>query len=307
MLFDQKSLNQLKPQITLLLNRINRLAPETKNPLVQKLKRYSEKIGRLRAEEYSDLMQTLEAASCLLKNLELGENTVHYIQKILQMQATNNPYDPEKQLLLEQKRSKLNERDLTKIFATLHAKRKKFESPQDLFEQEAYRKGTGYNISMWYRDAHHPSNTEKLANCTEQTNAAFVYLYLMVMDEIRENKPAPFKRIERVDVENRLGGHSYLLLDKSKVKQFASLPQPLADIPCEDYLSATDEFGDVCVVIDPWNKNHPFFPASDMADKMPKCGLSGTVNFEFALDFSSGCPPKDELESEEPVFYTARL
>ncbi|KTC68232.1 hypothetical protein Lbir_2834 [Legionella birminghamensis] len=41
------------------------------------------------------------------------------------------------------------------------------------------------------------------------------------------------------------------------------------------------------VVIDPWNKQRPYYLAVDMERYMPDCGRTGIVNIEFGLKFTA--------------------
>lgn len=283
----------ISQQIDELLKKLQLLAPDTQNPLLAKLQDY-QMGGVLEIHnEHPELEETMVLALRLIKNLELAQLTVEHCASTLGIQATNAPYSPKKNDRLEAKRAKVNETDLLELFDTLRTRRSRFESPQN-YEQNAYRKGTGTNMAMWYRDIHQRTNKEKLGNCTEQVNVGFVYLYIHVQNELRENHPCPLRSIERVDVDNLIGGHSYLLLDRDKdpLSTFES------HLPCKLSLNASESFGLCCVVIDPWNKEYPFYPIADIRSKMPKCGLKGLVNFEFGLNFAQ----TSELDNLRPGF-----
>lgn len=272
-------LNPVSEKIQYILTQINELAPDTQNVLMKQLQYFQIKLHHepLNPEETIILDGTFNEAKQLIKHLELARVAAQHATD--RLTATNDVGSPGDGYSLEKTRKKLNETDLLQTFNTLKKRRDELSTE---FEQTTYRKGTGMNIAAWYRHATDIKNWRKvLGNCTEHINVSFVYLYTLVREAASEHNPSPIDCVYRIDVDNDIGGHSYLLLGGVAPSTIHVNKLYRAD----NFLDTARNFGNACVVVDPWNKRHPFYPASDIPEKMPNCGLIGTVNIEFGLVF----------------------
>lgn len=242
----------------------------------------------------------LDTSARLISNLEYAKKASDYTASLLNP-SNLPPLSQAKTSELERVRAKLNDTELKAQFSRFQDRRQELsEQANDpsiaFFDQSTYRKGVGSNIRRW---AHYAMDTrqeaEKLGNCTEQVNLAFSYLYTTVYENIIAKKTAPIDSIERIDIENRVGGHCYLLIDRHK----SDAIKPNSSYNAHDFLHLSD-FGDTCVVVDPWNRENPFYPASDIKEGMPPCGAFGKANIEFGLDFSEQKAPDVQPQAETP-------
>ncbi|WP_133128806.1 hypothetical protein [Legionella nagasakiensis] len=282
--------NSSAEKIQSILSQIKKIVPDTRSILVKQLQSFQTRLnmGELSRKERDDLEETCLAAERLIQNLHLAKTAAKYSAN--RLITTNRPDASGDDVQLKKIRKQLNETELLQIFNTLKNRRNEL-GRQTLsfaeFEQTAYRKGTGTNIAMWYRYATDRKN-KKPGNCTEHSNLAFVYIYTIVREEISEHHSSPIDCIYRIDVDNDMGGHSYLLIDGIQSSKFNSQKQYSA----KQFLCETKNFNNTCVVVDPWNKEHPYYPISDILDNMPRCGLTGQLNIEFGLDFSEREEPR---------------
>ncbi len=272
------------------IEKINFFLKNTENNSVEKLKFYLNKLVNHEVNLELDaraLEKILRLTDCLILNLEYAKQAVNFTTS--KLIATNiPPFHQDKIEELEQIRIGINQIEITKQFTSFKERREKLvehpgvDSSVRFFEQSTYRKGTGSNIRQW---SHYAMNTcsslKKLGNCSEQSSLSFGYLYTIAYEHFIDYKYTPFNSIERIDVVNKLGGHSYLLIDRNK--SVAIQPNTPQDV--ETFYKTV--LGETCVVVDPWNIEYPFYPASDINKKMPKSGMHGQLVIEFGLDFSN--------------------
>lgn len=259
----------------------------------------------------------LPSTGCILDKVEyflgllgLAKETCDFVA--FRLIPTNRPISLTRTRRLEQTRAQINVTELLNLFGVLKKQRETVANNTGyddikLFSQAAYRKGTGMNIRAWAQYMLKVDGKPKYGNCTEHANAGFAYLYSRFREVFCENSDKVsnketvklFEKIERVDVSNQVGGHSFLLLNRKNPPGSEALvamihsASDLQTLPSmSEFLDLSKEFGNDCIVIDPWNKDNPFYPASDLKTKLPKCAREGRVNIEFALDFSQQLPPR---------------
>lgn len=276
----------------LILAQIDKIAPDTQNSLVKQLRSFQNQLSdnTFQSGDTSLFNNCLTATQQLVTNLLLAQDAALFAMK--RMKATNSPYSAMDNFQLEITRKKINETDVLKTFSFFKDRREKIgvNDPRILgFEQTAYSKGTGINMAMWYRYSSRLLPEKKLGNCSEQSNLAFVYLYTIVREAISSSLPSPINSLNRVDVENSMGGHSYIIINGLDIPKFQFNEQYSSN----EFRNLIPAFDSTGVVVDPWNTKSPFYPASDIPSLMPECGLKGTVNIEFRLSFAS--------QKEEPV------
>lgn len=276
--------------------------PPTQSSLVEQMQAFEANLNHaaFKVEDKNALYLALNKMRHLVQNLQLAKEAAEFVsartiptnshpssndlannQKLEEMRALMDTNLLKTFSKLKNVRDRLTHEDVRQ---TIHEQESINVKPSD-FSQSTYEKGKGVSIAMWYR--HIASKTKRqprrIANCTEQSNSAFGYLYTIIVARLRENKQSPINRIERLDIANTEGGHCVLLMDRklqpdmvSKIKYDVQwiLNQP------ENF------FGETCVVIDPWNIKTPFYLAADILKNMPECGTTGVLNIEFGLDFS---------------------
>jgi hypothetical protein len=287
------------------LDKIKELAPKTNSNVVKRLNVCLDALGDESFDNSKDLPvleKLLATSEQLISNLEYAKKAVDFTSTKL-VAANIPPVSRTDNAALEQTRKQINDTELVKQFQFLKSRRSNLaESLKDSsltdFDQKFYRKGPGCNIRRWAQYAMDDSKgpSQKLGNCTEQANLSFSYLYTSAYGNITDKKNTPFNSIERIDVNNNIGGHSFLMMDRNK--KGALKPQNIQSV--YDFIHGPD-FGDTCVIVDPWNKANPFYPASDIEANMPPCGLVGTVDVEFGLDFSQQDAPDTQPAPDTPT------
>ncbi len=277
-----QSNRSIQTQINDLLDNLQDLAPRTHNRAVNHLKYFRMLInnGLLSVDDIDELNTSLSVGERLLGNLRLAKEAAEYAAS--KMIATNNPEATDaQQQQLTMTRLQLNKTQLQETCATLKKQRQRLDSgntSQFEFTQSAYRKGSGFNMGMWYQ--YSSNKSRQPGNCGEQSNIAFVYLYTLVREAANQGRPSPIDRLDRIDVTNNIGGHCFILIDRTPHKNYRESPATI------DLLQDNVMHDFTCVVSDPWNKKNPFYPLSDLPNFMPECGLRGVANVEFSLDFS---------------------
>ncbi|RAP36730.1 hypothetical protein B1207_07990 [Legionella quinlivanii] len=258
-------------RLGVLLERINRLKLDEPSLLAQ----ISIFQNQLASPEFHNegLEQRLQEIEQLTNNLCIAKEACDYVNR--RMRAANKPLSPAGMRILEDFRTKMNDTQLRQVFNRFKERREQIEYPE--FEQTAFRKGTGYNMSMWYYHAH--SRSPVFGNCSEQANCAFVFLYSLAREAASSHVASPVHSLYRIDIKNERGGHTLLLMNLEHTGLFPKTAEEL--IPYCASLPAT------VIVIDPWNKKRPYYPAIEMKRYMPSCGKTGLVNIEFGLKFSA--------------------
>jgi len=277
------------------LESITSLTVFTENEVVKQLQKFQKQLGdsTFTSSDEEPLIECLKEGQKLLNNLRLAKEAVSYT--VSKMTATNRrPINLRDNTQLELSRQRFNNTELTTTFGFFKHKREELaqQSQRNMdFEQTAYRKGTGFNMAMWYRYAHATKSTKTWGNCTEQSNTAFVYLYTRVREALSLGAPSPFSSLQRIDVDNDLGGHSYILIDGMDKSLFLTMKT----FTGKELLNLIPKLSSTAVVVDPWNSDHPFYPAKDIPKLMPECGLNGKMNIEFRLGFSA--PEESEIKA----------
>ncbi|STX27897.1 Uncharacterised protein [Legionella beliardensis] len=273
--------NKFKDEIDLVLSQIQKLVSSTDNQAVKKLYLYQSLLNdnRFTTAHTSDCQTNLNDAKELLNNLLLAKQAVEHVRASMTSAHSKNFSE------LAAIRDKLNNKELRATFGALKNQREKlslFDKSLAAFDQEAYRKGTGFNMTMWYRHMNSPKSRKVLGNCTEQSNAAFVYLYTHFREQFSNSSPSSLQSLHRIDISNTIGGHSYTLINGIAGADI----NPQSKCTMSKFLSEIENFSNTAVVVDPWNSEAPFYPAADIPNKMPACGLKGEVNIEFGLSLS---------------------
>lgn len=270
-------------KINELLNAINLLAPTTKNNLVNQLKIFQMQLLDPSYDTIDEkvVQQSMILGERLLNNLHFAQEAVKYTSD--RMKSTNYDfYDIKNNTELERYRFQFNNLDVKNLFGFFQRRREEIakNSPPALdFEQSAYRRSTGINMSQWYRHAHTPPRGKKWGNCTEQSNISFVYLYTRVREIISAGKASPIRSLQRIDVDNKQGGHCYILIDGMNEPLF----QIKKNFTENEHLELISSLHHTEVIVDPWNTAHPFYPAADILQYLPECGFEGNMNVEFGL------------------------
>lgn len=279
--FRELSAQELMVIIQKDLRELQELAPNTKNKLVTKLTAFESELLENKVQNYEELYPVLEQSQQLIQKLKLAQEAVQYVQE--RLQNTNEPYNPFLNQKLETLRQEKNVNDVVSTAQKFKTRREKQGNPE--FEQTAYRKYVGMNMRFWALHAASKKEKEekKLGNCTEQSNAAFAYVYQHTYNKLADKENPFVNRLERMDVNNNQGGHCYIMVDRDKTKGFSRGD----NCSINAFLKEIDNFGNTGVVIDPWNKKNPFYPISDLPEKMHPLGLKGSINIEFGLDFSN--------------------
>lgn len=292
------SLSHSKPDQELIakadkyIKQLQKLAPETNATVLKKLLKLKEELisNDSKIDSVKEIELTLDTAKQLIQNLKYARDAAKFATS--KLNPSNRPFVPAINSKLEKKRTEVNNALIDK-FGLLkkqreHLAKKTGNLSIGTFDQSAYRKGTGISMGMWYWHALHKKSIDKFGNCTELANTAFGHLYSLARENFSHHKDLPFDNLERIDVTNSIGGHCYLLMDRKKTKKI----QLNEKYPVGILLNEATNLGDTCVVIDPWDSLHPFYPAADMPKNMPQCGKEGEMNIEFGLNFSVHEAPK---------------